>query len=388
MSLYIMSDKKIKSYLPFKEDKEASAAMALNQSRIKTKMLTKIDDVYTLKNDPNAMLFITSTLYPEHCEIIEYCNNNNIPVICAHESQNPKSDYIYSTIRGNAVLIIKSLLAYSAYYNKTKPAFFALNRHSTHDRQNASVLYDICENFSEKDIYFTNDNLTECINLFLENRYNYDVIFCSNDFSAIALTEELKLRDPEYLNNVFIVGFMDTTLSKLYSPSLTTCSYSMEDVTKALSNIYRIYYKSNHISSIDIVLNTRILTRQSTQNLPIDLEEITQLLSKYKSLGRVLKFDTEINQSCIPTSPVIEISKKIEAMLINMKPIDFLILKELLQNKLNREICDNLYISMQTLQYHLKKMITSIDVNSKAEFIEIISKYIALENLEKYIKEQ
>lgn len=380
MSLYILSDKKIGSFLPSKDNKEASAALALNQNRIKTKMLTKSDDVYTLKNDPNAMLFIAASLSQEYYEIIEYCNNNNIPVICAHETQNHEADYIYSTIRGNTIQVIKSLLAYSAYYNKTKPAFFALNRGSSHDRRKASIIYDICENFNEKDIYYVQNDLNECFESFFENRYNYDVIFCSNDFSAIALVEELKLHDPEYLDNVFVVGFMDTIISKLYSPSITTCSYSTDDVTKALLNVYRIYYKSNHISSIDIMLNSHIITRQSTKNLPIDSAEITHLCGKYKSLGRVLKFDTKNINKCVPSSPVMDICKKTEAMLTNLKPIDFQILRELLQHSHNSEISDKLYISMQTLQYHLKKMVNSLGVKSKTEFIEIISKYISLEN--------
>ncbi len=388
MSLYILSDKKIKSFLPAKDDKEASAALALNQNRIKTRMLTKSDDVYNLKHDPNAMLFITASLSQEYYKIIEYCNNNNIPVICAHETQNHKADYIYSTIRGNTIQVIKSLLAYSAYYNKTRPTFFALNRFSSHDRRKATIIYDICENFNENDIYYVDSNLDECFNSFYENRYNYDVIFCSNDFSAIALVEKLKLFDPEYLDSVFVVGFMDTILSKLYSPSITTCSYSTADVTKALLNIYRINYKNNHISSIDIKLNSHILTRQSTKSLPIDSAEITQLCSKYKSMGRVLEFDTDNTAKDAPDSPVMDICKKIEAMLTNLKSIDFQILSELLQHNHNSEICDNLFISMQTLQYHLKKMVTSLGVKSKAEFIEIISKYISLENLEKYINEQ
>ncbi len=385
MALYILSDKKLKSFLPVKDSKEVAAALALNQNRIKTKMLTKSADVITLKNDPEAVLFIASSLNDEYYKIIEYCNSNNIPVICAHEAHSQKSDCVYSTIRGNTVQVIKSLLAYSAYYNKTKPAFFALNRASSHDRRKASIIYDICENFSENDIYSVQSDFSACIESFFENRYSYDVIFCSNDFSAIALVEELKLRDPEYLDSVFVVGFMNTIISKLYSPSITTSSYSTDDVTKALLNIYRIYSKSDYIASIDIILNSPILTRQSTKNLPINSQEITQARSRYKSLGRVLEFDAKSIAEHSPTSPVIDICKKIETMLTNSKLIDFQILSELLQHRHNSEICDRLFISIQTLQYHLKKMEASVGAASKSELVEIISKYISLENLEKYI---
>jgi len=181
---------------------------------------------------------------------------------------------------------------------------------------------------------------------------------------------------------------MDTILSKLYSPSITTCSYDTNDVAKALLNIYRIYYKNNHVSSIDIALNSHISTRQSTHNLPLDSAEITQLCGKYKSKGKVLNFDVQ-NLPVLPlSSPVIDVCKKLEAMLTNFKPIDFQILSKLLENKHNNEICDEIFISLQTLQYHLKKMIASLDVNSKAEFMEIISKYISLENLKSYISQQ
>lgn len=388
MSLYILSDKKIDSFLPARDDKDALAALTLNQKRVKTKMLTNTDQVYNLKNDPNAILYITATLSPQYYKIIEYCNNNNLPVICAHQPQANETNYTYSTIRGNTIQVIKSLLAYSEYYNKTKPAFFALYHGSSHDRKKASIVYDVCENFTEDDVYSVDGGFDECLNSFYENRHKYDIIFCSNDFSAIALVEDLKQRDPEYLNDVFIVGFMDTILSKLYSPSITTCSYDTNDVAKALLNIYRIYYKNNHVSSIDIALNSHISTRQSTHSLPIDSAEITQLCGKYKSKGRVLNFNKKNKISITLSSPVIGICKKLEAMLTNFKPIDFQILSKLLENKHNNEICDEIFISMQTLQYHLKKMISSLDVNSKSEFIKIVSKYISLENLKSYIAQQ
>lgn len=388
MSLYILSDKTIKSFLPSMDDRYAKAALALNQCRVKTRILKKADDVYSLTNDPNAMLFITTTFSTKYYQIIKFCNINNIPVIFSHEDRSLTADYTYSTIKGNTNQTIKLLLAYSEYYNKTRPAFFALNSFSSHDRKKASLIYELCKNFSVEDIFSRDHSFNDCLENFFQNRHKYDVIFCSNDFSAIALIEELKIRDPEYLNNTFILGFMDTIISRLYSPSITSCTYVLEDVTKALLSIYRILYKSNHVTSIDIQLNSKITTRQSTNNSPINSAEINQLSNKYESSKRKLNINPpNTNQRGIPESPIIEICKEIESMLISFKNVDFRILFELLNNKSYPEICDKLFISLSTLQYHLKKMMNALDLNTKSAFLETISKYIDINNLENFIKE-
>lgn len=140
MSLYILSDKTIKSFLPSKDDRDAKAALALNQCRVKTRILKKADDVYSLTNDPNAILFITATLSTKYYQIIKFCNINNIPIIFSHEDQSLTADYTYSTIKGNTNQTIKLLLAYSEYYNKTRPAFLHLTA-SAHTTEKKHRLY-------------------------------------------------------------------------------------------------------------------------------------------------------------------------------------------------------------------------------------------------------
>lgn len=60
------------------DDRYSKAALALNQCRVKTRILKKADDVYSLTNDPNAMLFITTTFSTKYYQIIKlaHCKMN------------------------------------------------------------------------------------------------------------------------------------------------------------------------------------------------------------------------------------------------------------------------------------------------------------------------
>ena len=60
-----------------------------------------------------------------------------------------------------------------------------------------------------------------------------------SDIIAIKLIHEIKNRDPEYLKNHYIVGFMNSILAKLYSTTITSFAYDTNDLVQAIYVIYK-----------------------------------------------------------------------------------------------------------------------------------------------------
>lgn len=76
----------------------------------------------------------------------------------------------------------------------------------------------------------------------------------------------------------------------------------------------------------------------------------------------------------------------IDTMLTAMKKIDFNILLMLISGYSNSKICDSLFLTPQTLHYHISAMRKALNVNNTAEFIEKVSEYISEEKLKQYIE--
>ena len=68
-------------------------------------------------------------------------------------------------------------------------------------------------------------------------------------------------------------------------------------------------------------------------------------------------------------------------MFENTGNLDFKIIYYLLSGSTNHIICDKLFISQQTLQYHTSQLFSAVDAKTKSDFIRILSEYVNTKNL-------
>lgn len=387
MSIYILSDPNIVDFVPEKNHQEIAMVKALNQKRIPVKLLAGMEDTPALLNDPSAMLLISHTLANEHRDILAFCNQHRVPVIALHSFSDTFPDYAYDTISDNFRLSMAVLLNYFFMYDKKRICFFYLNPYSPHDMKRCESLYDMYSGFHRKDIFpATADGLEAVFQSFFSNCREYDAIICPNDFIAIALINELKRYDPAYLKQCFIVGTMNTIISNLYSPSLTTCSYSTQSAIRALSWIHQVRSKNPDLCmTLNVSLYDDLVTRESTGNLPFETSDDNGI--KYPSLGRRLPLLSSDIPKIRPfeNEPILSEIINLENMLRILSVLELQILQMLLEKQSNAAICEKHFITPQTLQYHLNQMLKFAKIHNKKEFIQTASKYIHLDNLKDYI---
>ena len=139
--------------------------------------------------------------------------------------------------------------------DKGRVSFFAVNILNVYDINNVQTLYRFYPNFSRNDVFLSENSFSESFDSFYENRYKYDTVFCVNDYAGIAFLKKMNERDPKYLRDRFVIGFMDTIIARLHKISLTSCSYSTDDLIKALASMYSIYAKHrSSFAAINITL--------------------------------------------------------------------------------------------------------------------------------------
>ena len=381
MSLYIFDDKQSQNFLDAKTVKDISSFKALNQKHIPTKKISNINNTSVMLNDPKSVLLLTKL--DDYVEpALKFCNQNNIPVIAIHCAPGYMPHYVYSCI-GESSSLFSNLISYFFLYEKKRIAFFGFS-FNPDDLNKANYVHNLYSGFTENDIFYLENSFKYCFDTFKDLRYNYDAIICPNDFAAILLIKELQTIDPDYLNDRFIIGFMDTYISRLYHTSLTSITYDNSDVLSAISSIYRsINNNRGRFLSIDLRLESKIKIRASTHNLPIEDTKNTFLSPPAEQKSLVFREIKPINYNSDPDLRQIIL---IENLLEKMSHIDFSILYELLSGIKNKKICEKLFISHQTMQYHMSRMFKALEVSGKAEFISKLQPFISPENLKLFIE--
>lgn len=121
------------------------------------------------------------------------------------------------------------------------------------------------------DLFFTNDekydspiaNLKE----FISNNYNSNKIgiFAMNDIEALKilhLLKEMKVKVPE---NVGLVGFDNTFISKETSPTISSVAQPIEEIGRqAIEILVDKICKENNVNQKHIILEPRIIVRESS----------------------------------------------------------------------------------------------------------------------------
>mgnify|MGYP000000182727 FL=1 len=381
MALYILNDPNIPMYIPLKTQYEISMIKALNRKRIPTKTLRQTSDASFMADDPQAVLLIPE-FNASSTELILFCNKNNIPVIVLHSANTLVPFLTFSGIYGHSYTDERAILQYCIGAGKKRLALFGFKNVSP-DRDHADAIYNIYPQFTQNDLFQRTAGFEQCFTDFFPRRYEYDAILCANDFIAACLLKKLKQLDDDYAKSRFIIGISNTYISKLFKTTITSVTYSRDDVVQAVAATYRVLlHNKNHLTSINYLLPTKIFPRESTRHIPLPEKNIS--LPAVKSLREPqLKF-AEISQNFNEGADLKQLIV-LENMFVTFDKLDFQILLYFMKGATNTEIANRLFITPQALQYHTRQMFEYTKTSGKQKFISLISEYISAENLESYI---
>ena len=369
--------------MPLKSQLEISMIKQLNRKRITTKIIRNISDIKYLLNDPEAVFLIQEMSQPL-AESISFCNHHNIPVIVLHTANNLIPFLTFSGVYGHPYENSRMILKYCAGAGKSRLALFAFNNVFI-DRNYAEAIYNLYPSFQQKDLYQIIYSFDDCFNSFYPNRCDYDSILFANDFVAVAFMKKMQQLDPDYINNHFLIGISDSFISKLFFTTITSITYNRNDIVYAVASIYRSVLRNRkHLVCVNYLLPPELFIRESTQNNPLPaFNNSLPLVTDIRKPG--LKFE-DATLSYF-TEPVLHQISMLENMFSSFNKQDFQILLYMLNGMTNNEISAKLFITLQTLQYHMHQMFIHTGTANKREFIKLVSKYVSAANLEKYLKD-
>lgn len=163
-------------------------------------------------------------------------------------------------------------------------------------------------------------------------------------------------------DDLYILGFGDSILSGMVTPSLSTISLDYHEIGNQAMGAYLYLLKHPEISSMDIFIPCKIVPRQST-----NFEEyiIVNEIIYYPCTNNDLFFnDPDISEFFI-----------LEHFFEQCDEIDLEIIKGLMQKIRYESLAEKLHISEYTLKYRLKKIYNTTKTNNRNSFDALIEKY-------------
>ena len=334
-------------------------------------------------HDEEAVAFFVKTKIDldEYSEwVIEKCYEKNIPVILKDDFLNVPFNIRHANLISNDIADKSNIiLNYCVTNNRRNLALYGLNPRSNADMKLAEGIYQRWTALDVDDIYTVVNGLDNCYESFFENRKKYDVVILVNDLVAVDLIERLKHSNPEYIEKTFFIGSMNSLLSRLYYPSLTSSSYKQTSGAIMLYRLYELCVKNrNDFGSVNIMLKNYFTSRDTTANIPFE-----QSTDCFKLTNRKLNFESSVEEIETPEIPIM-----IESMLSSIDLNDLKIIGMLIRGKTALEIADSLFMSLSSVKHKMSNLYKLLNVKRKKDFIDTVKPYINLKYLDDYIREQ
>lgn len=243
---------------------------------------------------------------------------------------------------------------------KTKTALFGVQKNDTSDNIKAVAF---SEAFCSDDVYEICDDINECCDRLLGNIDKYDSVICTNDILAVYLLMRCKAVGIEIPKQLHLIGNGDVWIASHVSPSITTVSYNVEATVKMVLQVCENLCDFQDVAPVNIGFCGHIINRESTGTKAVVNNCVTN--------KRIACFNFDYAPICKELSQIVTLNRVFSSY--SQEKIQ--ILKLLLCGQSISKIAQSVFLSQDTVAYHLKKLYKQLNIHSKKELIEILNSY-------------
>ena len=243
---------------------------------------------------------------------------------------------------------------------RIRPACFGIQSKDSADLIKADTFI---KRFCKNDIYYDEEGLDKCFERFFCNIEQYDSVICSNDIMALFLQKKCKEFNIAIPERLHIVSIGNLWVSSHTSPSITTFECNLNNFVEVLWKILNVKQNNDIFSKVDVLLEPKLIKRKSTCD--------DAILTKFEKLDRyspVLNFNEELD-------PQVCKIRDFDLAFSSFNELEIKIITELINNKSYEEIATNNFISIDALKYHIKKVYSRLEINSRKELLDLVKEY-------------
>ncbi len=265
----------------------------------------------------------------------------------------------------NQAPLIQNSLELLKKQGRTKTAFWGVQKNDMTDATKAS---HFAKQLSPDDVYQINDDIQSCFELLKEKIHNYDSVICANDHIAVYLLSQCKKLSIAVPEDLHIIGNGNTWIASHIAPSLTTSSDNREALAAMVIRFCMNLYSCPSIKTMDTFINVGLIERESTGNMYLETDENDDSQFPYpaRSIWNVPL--NELSQELLRINALNEV-------LSSRTSTELQILNLLTLDKSYQDIAEEVFLSVDTVRYYVKKLYALLGINSRKELIELTNEY-------------
>lgn len=257
--------------------------------------------------------------------------------------------------------LIQKNVSHLRQCGRTKLAFFGGQKNDTSDNNKAESFSKL---FSAGRIYNITENIEECFCRLSGHLHEYDGIICANDIIAVYLLKrckELGISVPEQLS---IVGNGNLWITANTTPSITTVSVDVSKIVAVILNICKSFYQYEEIASVDVYMKSFMIPRASTGYANFEADS-----TEYMKAPRLIYESSNTDKELIAI-------QQIDRIMSSLSHDKLQLLERYLKGETYDSIASQMYVSEETLRYHIKKIYKALGVHSKKECTMLLKQYL------------
>ncbi len=293
--------------------------------------------------------------------------------IIANSTLDLKLPFGYSRAVTDVEEDVRCALEYLYSCKKTSIALLGVDENSWGDVGMAQAFARYAQKLADN-VFYAKGDMQSCFSDYLGMIDDLDAVILPNDHLAICFIEFLKEYDA-YRDDLFVIGRGDSISARLYSDGITSITTDFYEGGRAAAELHfnRLKYGWK---SADIKLKSKLVIRGSTKNIPYVPPCEPLEASDVSPFVKPTLFK-------IPTNPI----GNVDRLLSSCDLTDLKLIYGMLLGYSYERIGEFCFLSSEAVKYRVRKIRKELAGDSKADAIELISKYINKENLLSTIEE-
>lgn len=272
-------------------------------------------------------------------------------------------DMTYSTVCSDTSGSMQHLVDTLIAAGRTRIALYGVNPYSVSDESRQKGFHAATHQQNQQDVYINNGCLEQCFVRFREKLPDYDAVICANDFAAISLVRNLVHYYPSELDRLLIIGCAETQLTEYYSKYVLSIRVNFLEYGRAavmlLENLKRNPYLSHIVMAIrwdfsPLTSLHKLAASQKEPQLPA-IPKSKDVFYKDQELYDMLRLERMLNECD-------SVDKEVISCLLNNEPYDI--------------IAERCFVTISTIKYRVKKMISISKSANRTELIQLLREYL------------
>lgn len=278
------------------------------------------------------------------------------PIVLSNRETN-SSGLSVSSVKMDIHSSMELAVDYLRTLGRERLALFGVNPSASSDLWRARRFGELTGR--EGDVFFLGSSVNEIFDQFYEKIHRYDGVICASDYAAVSLVGRLQEKNYAIPEKLYVVGYGDMFLSRLFRPSITSISDDYESFGKAALAICAMMEKNDAFSVVSVKLKSRLHIRETTENRP------------YLPDSRPV-VPVPIPENCFFGDMEFTKLANLETMFNECDETDFMLLHLLPQELSYSVMAQQCFISETAAKYRVKKMQKLCGADNREELTELI----------------